>query len=249
MSGNPARIALRRYGDRPERHVHGFQQIVAPIAGAMAIEIEGRARKVSPAEVAIVPAGAVHEFETTAESRFLVFDLDAADPGLDAAGDGRAPVRPIAPTARRYVRFLAHEITRGDAVVDTSPAAVSLAVDLFAIPGAPPPAPADAEARLEAIARRLARDPGRRPDIAALAREAGLSRSRFYRLFRETTGQSPGAIRTEARLQRAADRLLASGETVSEIAYDLGYDNASSFTNIFKRRFGLTPSEFRSRGK
>jgi AraC-like DNA-binding protein len=36
---------------------------------------------------------------------------------------------------------------------------------------------------------------------------------------------------------------------VSEIAYSLGYENVSSFNRLFKRRFGVTPSEFRAAGR
>ena len=39
---------------------------------------------------------------------------------------------------------------------------------------------------------------------------------------------------------------VATALPVSEIAYALGYQNASSFNRQFKRRFGLTPSEFRA---
>jgi AraC-like DNA-binding protein len=40
--------------------------------------------------------------------------------------------------------------------------------------------------------------------------------------------------------------LLNSNEPVSQIAYALGYENASSFNRLFKQRFGVTPTELRS---
>jgi AraC-like DNA-binding protein len=50
----------------------------------------------------------------------------------------------------------------------------------------------------------------------------------------------------EKLLDEAVDRLLTSSDPISQIAYALGYENASSFNRLFKQRFGLTPTELRS---
>jgi AraC-like DNA-binding protein len=81
--------------------------------------------------------------------------------------------------------------------------------------------------------------------VAEMARSAGLGQSQFHALFRATTGQSPKQYRLSQLLDRAVDRLVASSDPISEIAYSLGYQNVSSFNRLFRRRFGVTPSEFR----
>lgn len=81
-----------------------------------------------------------------------------------------------------------------------------------------------------------------------MARTAGLGQSQFHALFRATTGQSPKQFRLRKLLDRAVDRLIGTSEPVSTIAYDLGYQDVSSFNRLFKRRFGVTPSEFRAAG-
>jgi AraC-like DNA-binding protein len=80
-----------------------------------------------------------------------------------------------------------------------------------------------------------------------MARKAGLGQSQFHALFRATTGQSPKQFQLRKRLDRAVDHLVTTSEPISEIAYGLGYENVSSFNRLFRQRFGVTPSEFRSR--
>jgi AraC-like DNA-binding protein len=81
--------------------------------------------------------------------------------------------------------------------------------------------------------------------VAEMARAAGLGQSHFHALFRATIGQSPKQYRLRKLLDHAVDRLIITSDPISEIAYDLGYQNVSSFNRLFRQRFGVTPSEFR----
>lgn len=51
----------------------------------------------------------------------------------------------------------------------------------------------------------------------------------------------------KVRLQRASERLLMHGERVIDIAYSVGFSDSSHFHRLFKRRFGVTPGEWRAR--
>lgn len=68
----------------------------------------------------------------------------------------------------------------------------------------------------------------------------------FNRLFREFFGEPPRVKRTELRLLRAGQLLTSTDEKVNEIARDTGFKSVSLFNSLFKRRFGLSPSEFRN---
>jgi AraC-like DNA-binding protein len=81
--------------------------------------------------------------------------------------------------------------------------------------------------------------------VAEMARKSGLGQSQFHALFRATTGQSPKQYHLRKLLDRAVDRLVTTADPIAEIAYDLGYQNVSSFNRLFRQRFGVTPSEFR----
>ena len=71
----------------------------------------------------------------------------------------------------------------------------------------------------------------------------GISRRAFTRLFRRETGLSFVAWRQQACLFAALPRLIA-GESVTAIAIDLGYDNPASFTTMFKRALGASPTVY-----
>ena len=79
-----------------------------------------------------------------------------------------------------------------------------------------------------------------------LARFCGCSARHFNRLFREHFGESPRARQRELRLLRARLLLSASEDRIPQIALDSGYRSLSLFNSLFKRRFGMSPTEWRA---
>ena len=73
----------------------------------------------------------------------------------------------------------------------------------------------------------------------------GYSASHFMRWFKEMTGTSFAGYLIEFRLARAAGELKNTNDTVLEIAERTGFDNLSNFNRLFKKKFELTPSQFR----
>jgi signal transduction histidine kinase/DNA-binding response OmpR family regulator len=80
--------------------------------------------------------------------------------------------------------------------------------------------------------------------VEVLATELNLSREQCYRKFMALTGLSPSAFIRKLRLQRAAKLLAAQAGPVSQIAYQVGYENLSHFSKAFKEEFGRLPSEY-----
>ena len=72
------------------------------------------------------------------------------------------------------------------------------------------------------------------------------SKFHLLRLFKKYYGQTPKQYLTEKRLLRAKD-MLADGINISETCYDIGFESVSSFSTLFKARFGLTPGDFQKR--
>jgi AraC-like DNA-binding protein len=94
------------------------------------------------------------------------------------------------------------------------------------------------------------------PDVALitqtpeeLARLCGCTTRHFNRLFRTAFGHSPRAQRAEMRLLKARSLLQSSDESLAEIASQCGYRSRSQFISVFKRRFGMSPAEWRARAK
>jgi len=70
-----------------------------------------------------------------------------------------------------------------------------------------------------------------------------LSKFHFIRVFKRYYGLTPYQYLTEQRLARAK-QLLRSGASVSGTCFALGFASVTSFTALFKRTMGLTPSAF-----
>ena len=86
---------------------------------------------------------------------------------------------------------------------------------------------------------------GRRPNFADIAREVGYSQDHMSRLFREATGFSAEGFYQHRRVQHACKRLLDPDVSITDIAHELGYADASHFVRHFKVRRGVTPSRYR----
>lgn len=74
---------------------------------------------------------------------------------------------------------------------------------------------------------------------------AGISVSTLRRLFKEQTGKTLFEFIKENKMTNAARRLLVTDDPISMIAYDLGYEIPSYFSECFKQIFGVSPQEYR----
>lgn len=80
--------------------------------------------------------------------------------------------------------------------------------------------------------------------VERLASELNLGREQCYRKIMALTGLSPSAFIRKLKLQRAAQLLSAKAAPVSQVAYQVGYENLSHFSKAFKEEFGKLPSEY-----
>ncbi len=105
------------------------------------------------------------------------------------------------------------------------------------------------ERRLEAVSRACARIAAAEtpPALADLAKAAGLSASRFHRVFKGATGVTPRAYAAARRAERVAAG-LAAGEPVTRAAYGAGFNSASRFYAAAPSRLGMTPTAYRDGG-
>lgn len=85
------------------------------------------------------------------------------------------------------------------------------------------------------------------PDFSVedLSREMLMSRVGLYKKILSLTGRSPLEFIRSIRLKRAAQLLEKSGKSVSEIAYEVGFNNPKVFTKYFKEEFKKLPSQYR----
>lgn len=82
---------------------------------------------------------------------------------------------------------------------------------------------------------------------AHLAELCGCSARHFNRMFRHHFGLTPRAQQTDLRLLRARQLLKEAEGSIAQIALDSGYRSVSLFNSLFRRRFGMSPSEWRQK--
>jgi AraC-like DNA-binding protein len=98
-------------------------------------------------------------------------------------------------------------------------------------------------AELKRVAAALAESPADRRTLDAWAKELGMTARTAARRFVAETGLSFGRWRQQQRLLAALER-LGAGESVTAVAFEVGYEDVSSFISAFKAATGETPARY-----
>ena len=83
-------------------------------------------------------------------------------------------------------------------------------------------------------------------DLDAMAREAGYSKYHFARAFAATYAETPRAYLTRRRVERAKSLLRTANLSVTEVCFMVGFESLGSFSALFGRLVGQTPSAYRA---
>lgn len=78
-----------------------------------------------------------------------------------------------------------------------------------------------------------------------LAREVGLSRPHFFKLFKMQMGITPNLYLNTLRAEHAIDDLMTTSKSVTAIGLDLGFASQASFTRFFTSNVGIPPTDYR----
>lgn len=95
-----------------------------------------------------------------------------------------------------------------------------------------------------AIKLRLQSQLDEAPNIASLARAAGMSEPKMRKLFKQTFGKGVFEYYQSMRMQEAARLLKEKRLTVSEVGYQLGFTNLSHFSRVFEQHIGVKPKKY-----
>lgn len=243
----------------PFPHFHDVHELVlfGEVRGDFLAE--GRRYPLSPGCVAFVPSMRQHDFTLGPGPRdWVLLQVDATAgevlahrPGLERLAHAFC-AQPGA-ALRQRIGVLSDWLVEsgGD-----DPLAMPLVEPLLhaavrapAIEGEKLPADADRLDRLRPAIERLRRDPAHAPSAEEAAALCALAPAYFSRRFRQQVGLAWSEYVRTHRLQLASQRLLDSDRTVGDIAYGLGFSTPSHFGELFHRRFGMTPMEYRRAGR
>lgn len=222
-------------------HWHEEWSLGAITAGTCAFSCAGRRQHARTGDVVIIPPYAVHTAHTSGGAFAMVMlylpaELVARRLGARSAGglDGNVWRDPAG--ARALCRAVR------DRRLDEVCRVMAQAIEH----GRPHDRATRLDPRVVQISALLRGAPDQMPDLAAIARTAGVSREHLHRLFRTTLGVTPGQYLRLSRIALAR-RLLRRGEPIIAAAGACGFADQSHFTRWFKRYLGVTPGAFAGR--
>jgi AraC-like DNA-binding protein len=222
-------------------HQHGFSQLILYLAGEGVQIVRDRKHEARAGDLFIIPPEIPHGFGVSSSSRPLCLVLD-----FDAARRPRRLVHRRLPhrTLNELHALLARVPTKGRLTLSAYPAILEVVARLLE----PPPEDLPASAPPPSLFLQL-RDRVRDvSSLEAVARSAGYARDSLSRKLKREHGLSLRGLRDQQRLA-AAEQALRSQVAIAEAAAQAGFDDPNYFTRWFRRRTGLTPSQWRRRAQ
>jgi AraC-like DNA-binding protein len=224
-------------------HNHERAQLIHATSGTMRVATEDGMWVVPQQRALWMPAGVQHGItmlgDVTMRSLYLRVDAVAFMPNT-------CHVLPVSPLLRELI-VRATELPMDYDETGAAGHVVALILDeLHGLDSLPLQLPMPRDRRLRSLCVALLEQPGDQRPLADWARKANASARTLARRFQSETGLSFGAWRQQARVLEAMGR-LGSGEAVTEVALDLGYESVSAFSAMFRRAAGASPSEYRRR--
>jgi len=227
-------------GGNIEVHRHHRGQIMTAPAGVVTVKTGGRSFVVAGKNGVWVPEGAPHEVIASTDVKLRNLQISRAlAPHLPMSV---CPIT-VSPLFGELLRSAVEgnqwfaSGSREAKVLDLLVLEFNPADDLvFTVPE-----PKDF--RLRKICAALQKNPSDNKSLADWADSAGGCTRTLERLFKKETGLTFAQWRRQVRIQEAIVRLHL-GQSVTSVAYDTGYENTSSFIEMFRRVTGRTPGQF-----
>lgn len=104
-------------------------------------------------------------------------------------------------------------------------------------------------ARITAVQDYIRKHYGEELKLSELAAVANVVPTTLCHIFKNEVGCTVSDFISEVRINRAAEMLLNTDETVRIIAFECGYSTLTNFNRQFKKHMGCTPTEYRERRK
>jgi AraC-like DNA-binding protein len=270
--GFPLAVERREPQEPFDLHVHDFSELVVVTGGRGMHKIEDEAWPLSAGDVFVVKGDEAHEYcELDGLNLINVLyqqDRLRCDSGDLAALPGYHALFTLEPQWRRRHQFNSRlhlppaEIGHVLGLIDQLDAELKARTPGFGFM---------ATSLYMQLVGLLSRAYGRsrNPDSQALLRLAGtithlethyaggvelddladmahMSKRTFLRTFRAATGQTPIAYLIQIRVNRAADRLRATTDPITDVAFAVGFQDSNYFARQFRRLMGVTPREYRA---
>lgn len=230
-------------------HSHNRAEFVYVASGRLSVTMDDVGVIASAGSAVLIPPGATHQMQTLCDTAMMTIYI-ALPRAMPALATCRVIV--VSDLLRELMQAaldvpLAYENqSRDERIMDLMREEVAWLAVQSPTPGLRTPMPQDA--RLARVCRQLLAEGNPAVSIDDAARRAGMGRRTFTRRFRSETGMSFNDWLLRVRLNSAVGKLM-TGASITEAAFDAGYSSPSAFAKLFKRAFGMPPSELLPRAR
>jgi AraC-like DNA-binding protein len=235
------------------RHYHDGLMVSVTDSGAQEVEYKGASYVAGAGQIVAMPPGEVHAVRTrSAEGwRYRVFTVPYTLISLPLGQLRQGFASPVViddGELAQHLRAAHAAFARTSTKLECEERLLS-ALDLFFARHAKPAAPQVPSFRNpQAVSRAieyLSEHCDRNVALSELAAAAEFDGFLLTREFTRSMGMPPHAYHLQRRI-RAAQRRLAVGESVTDVAQQLGFSDQAHLTRLFKRLVGVTPGRYRS---
>jgi AraC-like DNA-binding protein len=224
-----------------ETHRHRKAQLLYVIGGVITVEAAGGIWTVPPHCAIWIPSGIAHVARSISRVTIGSLYVDAELAGALREGCGILFVQPL--LRELLLRFISGPSLYPEGDTREERLVAVLLDELQAAPIEPLHLPMPTDRRLRRLVETLIDDPSLRFTIEEWGARVGASNRTLTRLFQRETGMSFGRWRQQLHVGLALQR-LASGQSVTNVAFDLGYESISAFIAMFRRMLGTTPARY-----
>ena len=221
--------------------------LLACLEGEGRIFLEGRWQVVKPGQLCLAPPRVLNAFHAVTRHRWTFAWTRYEEPvSVQPLVDSRSPLR-LAEGAQEIGRVMTGLRAEWEGARDA--AMIHHWISLLHGLNRRAARPARAESRTAPLWERVARDLRTEWKLGTLAAAAGVSSEHLRRICRRELGRTPMEHVTYMRIRRAQELLQATDDKLDAIAPEVGYHTTDVFIRAFVRCVGMTPSQYRERGR
>ncbi|WP_447765476.1 AraC family transcriptional regulator [Sphingopyxis panaciterrae] len=220
-------------------HSHDHVQILYASAGVMSVRTPATSFVIPPQRAVWLPAGMKHEVACRGPVSLRTLYLPVG------RGEERRECRVF--EVSHLVKSLILEVVDFPLLYDIDGREGRiielLLAEIALMPNAPYQVSMPSDPRLLRVCNAILAEPSDPRDIDEWADLAAMGRRTFTRTFKNETGMGLAVWRQQVRLMEALS-LLAAGASITQVTYEVGYDSPSGFAAMFRRAFGVPPSQY-----
>jgi len=222
-------------------HHHKKAQLMYVISGVLTMQAANGIWTVPPHCALWIPGGVPHAGRMAGHIKIASLYID---PAFVAPLDQDCGILFVQPFLRELILRFDTEVSLAKIDGEREARLISVLIDeLAAAPLEPIHLPMPKDKRLVRLTESMIESPGVRFTIDEWGARVGASNRTLSRLFQRETGMSFVRWRQQLHVGLALQR-LAQGDSVTNIATDLGYESVSAFISMFRRMLGTTPARY-----